>query len=289
MKKITALFLTLALSLLCFTACGKKEEYTVRVGVAETVDYESGIIRQTVAGVLTDKGGNVVLTRLDAIEYEIAAKDGEILVYVPVALRDKDNNTDFINAADYLEGYTANKTVNEVAELTGDMLGENVNEYTADLIRAISKALNSEYPTTFKSVPDLTSGVSLFAYAEADNEKHTLTLGVSYAAIAAADGKVMGAVIDENELTVTLDPEGGEISSHQYVGTKLEQGENYHMDDYNPEAVGEWYEQAAAYVKTVYYKPVDRIDEIPEGTTAGCTIETANYHAAIIKASRRVR
>ena len=288
MKKLIALIFSLAVIVSCFTACEKKEEYTVAIGVAENVDYENATIMQAVAAVVTDKAGKIVLARLDAVEYVIETDDGEPIIYVPLSIRDSDNR-DFKSAADFLEGYAEGKTKDEIEALNSEALGENANGYTPGLIRAISKALNNQYPTKFESTFNITAGVSLFAYASADDETGTVTLGVSYAAIAADNDRIGGAVIDENEITVTLGEEDGKIISHAYKGTKLEQGEDYHMDDYNPYAVGEWYEQAAEYVKTLYYKPIDTFDEIPESKTAGCTIDTANYHAALIKASRRVR
>ena len=297
MKKLIALLFIISISLSLLSSCAKKEEFALSIGVAEAVDYENGVIRQSVAAVVTDANGKIVLTRLDAVEYEVKLDGGEAVIYVPLAIRDEVKNNSFIQAANALEASVKGMTkAGAEAALAPD---ENEDDsYTQDLSRAVLKALASNYPTKFSSVPDLSAGVSLFANAAIGTEKDkddqtkeipTLTLGVSFAAIAAEGGRVRGAVIDENELTVKLDGENGKITAHSYVGTKLEQGEDYHMDDYNPYAIGEWYEQAAAYVKELNYKPVDRIDTLPEGTTAGCTIDTANYFAAVIKASRRVR
>ena len=289
MKKTVALLLSLALIIICFTACGAKEDYTLGIGIAEEVDYEKGTIIQAVAGIVTDTDGNVVLTRLDAVEYNVKVEGGNATVYVPTACRDDEDNSAFKADADYLEEYARGKTEAELDALDLNKLDKS-GAYSNLLLRAIKKALSSEYKTAFKSESDLTLGVSLFAYASADDEKGTLTLGASFAAIAAYDGRIMGAVLDESDgITATIGEEDGKITSHSYRGTKLELGENYCMDDYNPSAAGEWYEQAAAYVKSLYYKPTDRLDEIPDGTIAGCTIGVENYRAAVIKAARRVR
>ena len=289
MKRTVALLLSLALILICFTACGKKEDYTLGIGVAEAVDYEKGTITQAVAGVLTDSEGNIVLVRLDAVEYKVEVTGGKITVYVPTACRDDEKNTAFKADADYLEKLAEGKSKTEAEAL--DLNGtDEAGAYAGVLLRAVKKALSSEYKTAFKSEADLSLGVSLFAHASADDEKGALAFGASFAAIAACDGRIMGAVLDESDgITVTLGEEDGKIISHNYRGTKLELGENYCMDDYNPYAVGEWYEQAAAYVKSLYYKPTDRLDEIPDGNISGCTISVENYRAAVIKAARRVR
>lgn len=292
MKRIIALSLCLALILICFTACAGKENYTIGIGVAETVDYDNGIIRQAVAGVVTDENGTVKLVRLDAVEYTVQYDGGEPVVYVPTACRDDEKNTEFKTDADYLEKLLEGKSKAEVEALTVADVNGNQGKYTADLLRAVLKALASKHAAGFTSSSELTMGVSLFANASADNEKGTLKLGASFAAVAAAGGKVMGTVIDESDgITVSLSDEGV-ILSHSYRGTKLELGDAYGMltnSDYYGSKLAEWYDQAAAYAKSMYYKPTDRIDTIPDGVIAGCTIGTDNYRAAVIKAARRVR
>ena len=285
MKRFLALTLCIV-TLLSLCACARNEKYTVAIGVAESVDYEAKTARNAFAGVVFDKDGKVELARLDAIEYSLIFNDGTPKVYVPLAYRDSKGNDDFKAAADYLEGFVIGKTKDEIKAI---VTIDGANKYTPELLRALCKACDSVYTTTFESKPTLVGGVSAFSYVSCDKEKGKVSFGTSFAAIAAENGKIMGAVIDENEISINFDGEAQTIKSHSYVGTKLEQGEEYHMDEYNPYAIAEWYEQAAAYSHSLYYKPIDRLAAIPRENVAGCTIATENYFAAAIKASKRVR
>ena len=285
MKRIFALILCIAM-MLTLSACARKEEYTVAIGVAESVDYSAATARNTFAGVVFDEEGKVELARLDAIEYTLMFSDGTPKVYVPLAYRDSKGNDDFKTMANYLETLVVGKTKDEIKAIE---TVEGANKYTPELLRALVKACDSVYPIAFESKPELLGGVSAFAYVSCDATNNKVSFGVSFAAIAAEDGKIMGAVIDENEISITYDGESESITAHSYVGTKLEQGEEYHMDEYNPYALAEWYEQAAAYSHSLYYKPIDRLAAVPSVNVAGCTIATDNYFAAAIKASKRVR
>ena len=75
MKKIISAILLFALAACTLAACGgepateTEKTYSLSIGVATEIDDATATVESTVAAVVTDEEGKIVLARLDAISY----------------------------------------------------------------------------------------------------------------------------------------------------------------------------------------------------------------------------
>lgn len=308
MKKIVALALVLILAMSVLAGCGAPEEpaaqekdYALSVGVKVTDTLASSKIAQTVASIVTDKDGKIVVCRLDCIEYT-AYEDGNLVTANPISKvaqgEDYDPNNymgkgDWYKQAAALEQYVIGKTKSEVAAiaLTNGKVNDLASSCTinvVDLLAAIDNAFDNEHKTAFKSkATSFTAGLVAQASVTVTEEDTTdVKFTVNYAAAALADGKVVTAILDCAEPTlVNVTTDGAE--SMTYAGTKLEQGEDY--DKNNVMQAGDWYKQAAAYAKTAVGKTKDDIATLAASGVAGCTVYAGGFKAAIEAAVKGAR
>ncbi|MBQ7362835.1 MAG: hypothetical protein IJW48_00120 [Clostridia bacterium] len=313
MKKYLSIFviLTLTLSILSLSSCEVfSKDRTLSIGVYESV--VNGELTETVAAIVTEEDGTIVLCRLDAVTYSPAVDAyGEPIIAVPKTVSEQGGTV--YEQMRRFEEYAVGKTVGELLEeFNPSDSSPYFYETSADYVllipgfispghyaAAIERADKNEYKTAFRS-KNLECAVAMFlepsapTFPEPSTDKSTmsLTLTGSFAAVAASGGKIAGAIIDANEvvLTVTHASDGTlTVIEKSSQGTKLEQGEDYGMDDYNPYAIGDWYEQAGAYVKALGGIKTEGLEtELPENT-AGCTIDTDSYRAALKKAAARTK
>ena len=306
MKKIVSLLLVLILALSVCTACGNKEkDYSLAIGVAVSGTLTNSKVSETVAAIVTDADGKIVLCRLDSVEYS-AWKSGAVNTTVPtskVAQGDNYDPNNYMPAGDWykqaeaLEKYVVGKTQAEVAAITTDAQGKT--ELVAgctigitDLLKAIDNAFKSEHKVAFTTAAEaLTAGLSVVGTVKdtskeepaSTNAKHSAT----FSCAVLADGKVVAAILDtaEPEL-VGIDAEG-KATSLNYKGTKREQGEDYDPNNYM--AAGDWYKQADAYAKAAIGKSASDISTLATEGVAGCTIGVTEYKAgleAAVKAAK---
>ncbi len=123
-----------------------------------------------------------------------------------------------------------------------------------------------------------------------------------------ADGKIVACRIDaaQNKMDVT----GGAVNTAATFQTKMEKGDNYNMatwgagqDNNGDGVVKEWYDQAKAFEAWVVGKTAAEVKAMPTQTldndfgtagyvisadqdllAAGCTIQTGDFVAAVVKA-----
>ncbi|MBQ6883078.1 MAG: hypothetical protein IJO25_01835, partial [Clostridia bacterium] len=120
-----------------------------------------------------------------------------------------------------------------------------------------------------------------------------ITLKYGYSAIAEAEGKIVGAILDESDSTLKVEIENKVITALSWnagnkTQTKLEQGDNYGMVAWGG-ANGEWYTQAQNYANTTIGKATTELTDLPIENVAGCTIYMGGMKATLIKGALNVR
>lgn len=297
MKKIVSLLLVLVCVLAAFTACGGEKapvekDYSLAIGVVVTENLEKTKLTETVAAVVTDADGKIVLCRLDCVDYTVKYnEDGSLDTTAPaskVAIGAAygtmpAGSWDVQGAA--LEKYVVGKTQAEVAAIAleggkatdADLVAVcSIN--VVDLLKAIDNAFNSEHKVSFKSsAAAFTAGLSAVGAVKdtSDDETKAVKLTETYAASVLADGKVVASILDtaEAELKDITDEGAASVS---YNGTKRELGENY-----GAMPAGTWYVQADAYALAANGKTAGDIATLASEGVAGCTIYAGEYKAAI--------
>ena len=302
--------LVLVLALSVFVGCGKKDDeneakendYSLATGVVVTETLASSKVALTVASIVTDKDGKIVLARLDCVEYSAFDKNGNIVTAAPVSKVAQGENYDpnnYMAAGDWykqagaLEAYVVGKTQAEVAATALENGKATAAELTStctigitDLLKAIDNAFKSEHKVNFKSTATkFTAGLSVVG-APTVNE-NDVKYAATFSTAVLAEGKVVAAILDTAEVTlVGVDVDAG-AASLTYKGTKREQGDNYDPNNYM--AAGDWYSQADAYTKSAVGKTASDIATLATEGVAGCTINVTEYKAGIEAAVKSAR
>ena len=291
MKKFLSLLLVFIIAVSVFVACDKagneavEKDYSLSIGVIVTENLAQNKIAETVATIVTDADGKIVLCRLDCVNYSAKyGDDGALSTTAPVSNAALGDNYGTMPAGTWanqgkaLEDYVVGKTQAEVAEIA-------VNGYAADaelkascsinisdLVKAIDNAFKSEHKISFKSTAtEFTAGLSVTGSVkdsstdESKNAKYT----ANFASAVLVDDKVVVAIIDSAEAELKNITEDG-AESFSFAGTKREQGDDY--DKYSPMAGGRWYAQADAYAKSAVGKSASDIATLATEGVAGCTM-----------------
>ena len=288
MKKIIALLMVLTLAVAVFVACdgGEKtpveKDYTLSIGVVVKENLAGKKIDETVATIVTDSDGKIVLCRLDSIKYEAKYDEaGALNTKAPssnVALGDNYGQMPagtWAKQGAALEKYVIGKTQAEVAGVVSNgyaadaELKASCSIAISDLVKAIDNAFKSAHKVAFKSTAtEFTAGLNVAGAIKdsSTDESKNATFTTTYSAAVLAQGKVVAAILDcaEAELKGMTDEEGA--SSISYAGTKREQGDSYAMTS------GAWYVQADAYAKSAVGKSASDISGLATEGVAGCTM-----------------
>lgn len=289
MKKILAIALCLCM-VLCAVACGgaKEQEYKLGLGVVvSTASSAEGNaqVDATIATVVTDAEGKIVLCRIDVAQNKMAVADGAVDVNATFKTKMEkgdeygmagkvDNNGDGVMKEWYeqtkaFEAYVTGKTVAEVEAIeTQEANGHQIAVDTAlleagcsmqitEFIAAVVKACNDEQGMSFTAVADtFTLGVAANTSA-ADSKAATADadgLVAMYSDIACAvvaDGKVIATLNDAIQPKIDITAAGA-VTPQEFKGTKRELKEGYNMAAYGqPNVEGgtvkEWYIQSKAF------------------------------------------
>ena len=311
MKKILAIALCLIM-VLSVVACGTKEaDYKLGLGVVvSTASSKEGNaqVDATIATVVTDAEGKIVLCRIDVAQNKMAIADGAVDTaktfetkmelgsrYGMEGKVDNDNNGVMLEwdaQAKAFESFVVGKTGAEVAALqTQEAGGHQIAVDTAlleagcsmqitDFMAAVAKACADEQGMAFKAVPgSFTLGVaaktaaadSKAATAEADG---LVAMYSDIACAVVADGKVIATLNDaiQPKINITV---AGVPTAQEFKGTKRELKEGYNMAAYGQPnieggTVKEWYIQSAAFSSYVLGKTAAEI--------AGMQTKEVNAH-----------
>jgi len=299
MKKILALALCLCM-VLCVVACGEKapEEKDYKLGMGIVVSMGSSAtnnaqVDATVATVVTDADGKIVLCRIDVAQNKMDVTNGAVdtakTFETKMELGDRygmagkvDNNDDGVmkewhEQTKAFETYVTGKTVAEVEAIKTQeakghqiavdeaLLSAGCSMQITDFIQAVVKACKDDQGISFKTAQTFTLGVaakttaaeSTAATAEAEGEVKMYT---DFAASVVADGKILASLNDAIQPVIKVTA-AGEVAPQEFKGTKRELKEGYNMATYGANLdnngdgkVLEWYEQSLAFSKHVVGK-----------------------------------
>jgi len=307
MRRFVSLIIVLVLAVSALVGCGATEkDYNLAIGVEVTETLASSKVANTVAAIVTDAEGKIVLCRIDCVEYSAFDREGAIVTTAPVSKvaqgEDYDKNNymaagDWYKQAQAFENFVVGMTRAEVAAIateggkpTDAELKAGCTIGITDILAAVDNAFASEHKTAFKSAAEkFTAGlsaVSSVSVNEKEDETTNVKLSATFGCSVLADGKVVATILDTAEpelVNVTTDG----AASLTYKGTKREQGTAY--DAFMPMAAGTWYVQADVYAATATGKTATDIDTLATEGVAGCTIGVTAYKqviAAAVKAAR---
>ena len=312
MKKILAIALCLCM-VLCAVACGGTKEADYKLGLGVVVSTASSKegnaqVDATIATVVTDAEGKIVLCRIDVAQNKMAITDGAVDTaktfetkmelgsrYGMEGKVDNDGNGVMLEwdaQAKAFESFVVGKTGAEVAALQTQeagghqiavdqaLLEAGCSMQITDFMAAVAKACADEQGMAFKAVPgSFTLGVaaktsaadSKAATAEADG---LVAMYSDIACAVVADGKVIATLNDaiQPKIDITV---AGVPTAQEFKGTKRELKEGYNMAAYGqPNVEGgtvkEWYIQSAAFSNYVLGKTATEI--------AGMQTKEVNAH-----------
>jgi hypothetical protein len=256
-------------------------DYKLGLGTVISLDSSATETAQsdgTIAAVVLDKDGKIVLCRIDAIQNKIPVADG--FIEMPSAFKTKmelgsdygmagspwssDNNGDgvikeWFEQAKAFENYVVGKTVAEVEAIktqtlengyvigTDDaLLSAGCTIQITDFIAAVAKACKDDQAVSFQSAGNFTLGVAANSYndssKDAEDEETDGVVQV-YSDIAASvveGGKIVASLNDAVQPKVSFNV-AGEITKKDFKGTKRELKENYGMSTspYSPDNNGD--------------------------------------------------
>jgi hypothetical protein len=298
MKKILAIALCLCM-VLCAVACGgtKEAEYKLGMGIVVNMDSSktgNAQVDATVATVVTDAEGKIVLCRIDVAQNKMAVTDGAVDTaktfqtkmelgdaygMAPVGI-DNDGNgvcKEWYEQAKAFEAYVVGKTGTEVAALETQeagghqlavdkaLLDAGCSMQITDFMAAVAKACADEQGMSFKTAATFTLGVaakttaaeSTAATAEAEG---VVKMYTDFAAAVIADGKIIATLNDAIQPQIKINA-AGEIVEKSFTETKRNLKEGYNMATYGASMdnngdgkVLEWYVQSQAFSNFVVGK-----------------------------------
>jgi hypothetical protein len=292
MKKVLSLLLVLIVAVSVFAACNTannntdeptEKNYSLAIGVVVSPNAGKATVTETVAAIVTDAEGKIVLCKIDCIEYSALNNNGEFVTTAPTskaALGDAYAMPagSWAKQVSELEKFVVGKTQAEVAEVVSNGyaadadLKASCSFYIADLTKAIDNAFKSEHKVAFTSTAaSFTAGLSAIGtVADKSDDVNNATFTADFAAAVLADGKVVAAILDTAEAEVKNVTEDG-AETIAFVGTKREQGDSYVMTS------GAWYVQADAYAASAVGKTASDIATLATEGVAGCTMPYSTY------------
>lgn len=305
MKKVISVLL-LACMLLTLTACGSQPaapatdptaepaaeateapaaetaeaEYKLGMGVSvslDSSDTNKAQVDATVATVVTDSEGKIVLCRIDCAQNKMDVTGGQVdtaatyttkrdLKYDYNMVKYSNATLEWFEQVENLEKWVVGKTADEIKNIETRVNEEGYNVAVDEELfascsisleafqEAIVKACNDEKGSTFTAVPgSFTLGVSAISnstesVSAADSEDGNAMVKMYTefgAAAVGSDGKILAALTDAIQPKITVSAEG-EIVSKDYTATKRELGDDYNMVKYG-NAIAEWDAQAKAF------------------------------------------
>ena len=299
MKKILAIALCLIM-VLSVVACEKapaEKDYKLGMGIVVSMDSSktgNAQVDATVATVVTDAEGKIVLCRIDVAQNKMAVADGAVDTaktfqtkmelgdaygMAPVGI-DNDGNgvcKEWYEQAKAFEAYVVGKTGTEVAALETQeagghqiavdkaLLDAGCSMQITDFMAAVAKACADEQGMSFKTAATFTLGVaakttaaeSTAATAEAEG---VVKMYTDFAAAVIADGKIIATLNDAIQPQIKINA-AGEIVEKSFTETKRNLKEGYNMATYGASMdnngdgqVLEWYVQSQAFSNYVVGK-----------------------------------
>lgn len=298
MKKYVSILLLTLLFLTLFSSCGKTEkEYTLSIGIFSDDALGKKQVTDTVAALVLDSEGRIVLCRIDSAEAvaEISGDGVASKTFKTKAELGEDYGmlseygsslAEWDDQVRYYEEFAKGKTVPELTSVkTGDSeLSSGCTIDVTPFAEAVARAAESKHKAEFMAKGDISLGVSLMSSVKAKDKDASFLADT--AAVVLSGGRVISAVIDSKESLIKL--VNGDGVEYLSEGSKLELGEDYGMVEYGG-ASSEWYVQAQKYSSEAIGKSVAELSGMPTEGVAGCTISVEGYKKALILAGDYAR
>lgn len=267
-------------------------EYKLGMGVSVSLDSSEtnkAQVDATVAAVVTDAEGKIVLCRIDCAQNKMdvtgGAVDTEATYITKRDLKFDYNMVKYSNATlewfeqvENLENWVVGKTAEDIANIETKVNEEGYNVAVDEELfascsisleafqDAIVKACNDEKGSTFTTADAFTLGVSAISnskesVAAADSEDGNAMVKMYTefgAAAVGSDGKILAALTDAIQPKITVSAEG-EIVSKDYTATKRELGDDYNMVKYG-NSIAEWDAQAKAFADYTVGMTADEVN-----------------------------
>ncbi len=268
MKRIFALLLCVCMAV-AVVACdtpAKEADYKLGMGiVVSTASSKTGTaqVDATVATVVTDADGKIVLCRIDVAQNKMNVADGAVEAnktfetkmelgsrYGMEGKVDNDDNGVMLEwdaQAKEFEKYVVGKTAAEVEAIkTQEAKGHQIavdkalldagcSMQITDFIAAVVKACKDEQSVSFKATAgSFTLGVAANSFVDAETKAATadaeglVAMYTDFAASVVVDGKIVASLNDAIQPKITINADG-EIVKADYKATKRELKENYNM------------------------------------------------------------
>ena len=271
MKRILAIALCLVMAL-AIVACGgaKEAEYKLGMGVVVGMDSSktgNAQVDATVATVVTDADGKIVLCRIDVAQNKMNVTDGA--VEADKTFKTKMELGDDYNMAKYgapnveggtvkewyvqtkaFEQYVIGKTAAEVEaiklqevnahQIAVDeaLLNAGCTMQITEFMAAVVKACNDAQGMTFTAVEGTftlgvaaTTSVDSATKAATAEENGLVAMYSDFAATVVVDGKIVAALNDAIQPKITINA-AGEIVEKSFTETKRNLKEGYNMSTY---------------------------------------------------------
>lgn len=286
-KIITLLLIAcLTLSLVgCGKIKDETTEYTLGMGTIVSLDNSDTASAQVdviVAAVILDADGKIVNCTIDSSENKVRIADGVIspatfktkmeLGYdYGMKANDPDCDAEWFEQVHAFESYVVGMSGSEVAAIElrtrntteahpGYVVAKDETLYAScsiqiiDIIQAVVKACYDEQAVKFMANKDFKVGVAIHSWIDEDNSidagssEGVIAIYSEYASVAVdKNGKALAVINDGIQPKIYFGSEG-EIVQSSYSATKRELKEDYNMvKNTSGKAIGEWYQQAAAF------------------------------------------
>ena len=275
MKRIFAIVLCIVMAL-SVIACGDKtpadngpqtpaeKEYKLGMGIVVSMASSktgNAQVDATVATVVTDAEGKIVMCRIDVAQNKMTVTDGAVDTaktfetkmelgdrYGMAGKVDNDGNgvmKEWYEQTTAFEAYVVGKTAAEVRAIETQfvnnhyiavdtaLLSAGCSMQITDFMEAVAKACEDAQGMTFKTAATFTLGVaakttaeeSTAATAEAEG---TVKMYTDFAASVVADGKIIATLNDAIQPQIKINA-AGECTPAEFKGTKRELKEGYNM------------------------------------------------------------
>ena len=253
--------------------------YKLGMGVSvslDSSDTNKAQVDATVATVVTDSEGKIVLCRIDCAQNKMDVTVVQVdtaatyttkrdLKYDYNMVKYSNATLEWFEQVENLEKWVVGKTAEDIKNIETRVNEEGYNVAVDEELfascsisleafqDAIVKACNDEKGSTFTTADAFTLGVSAISnstesVSAADSEDGNAMVKMYTefgAAAVGSDGKILAALTDAIQPKITVSADG-EIVSKDYTATKRELGDDYNMVKYG-NAIAEWDAQAKAF------------------------------------------
>ena len=330
MKKRIALLLAGLLAIGSLTACGGagNSGASVNVGLGLYTQMDSSTSASadaeglaeadlTVAAVTLNADGTIAAVKVDTIQVKTSFDATGVITSDTAAeiqtKKEKGDNYgmtavsqvgEWYQQAAAFEGFCVGKTIDEVKAAMGADFAPSsdellagctmkINAFVAALEKACAEAATGTYTASASDELNvaITAEISSPTDASAEGNGSATAYG-NFVAVTSADGVISTCILDAVQATVSWDTTGTITSDlSEDTTTKHDLKDNYGMTAVSQ--VGEWYQQADAFMGYVKGMTAEQVAAIPmddktaptdENLTAGCTMKIGPYVKVVGKA-----